>query len=975
MPAYGYGGIDLAIDNDYDILFLSSEQTSVFTIIDAKTLQLIKTVSFNGPTDITGIVYDAARQRILGTQRNTNILYSMLWNPSEQTLTLETPYIYLSNIQHACDLAIDDNILYVSEYYYGGYPTYSTVKAYDMSNDFAYIGQVNMEHPVVSIDYNTLDSKLYGGAWGGHQNLIKKTINPNSIVYKNIEATVVGLASSSYTAGRAYITTYRNGGTIEMWDTANWTADPNQAISATSVFSNNNPNGVTISSLAGLVAGKNYIVSQIELTKEDNVTGCVSPGDEITYRISWENKTSETATDVVLKDYLPAGVTYEKAQWSVDPNDPNLIFIPPDPGYNDTERSYVWILDDIEGYETGYVDLKVRVNEKAEPGILMQNKAVMTSSMGMVMAVENTPVCCWDGGRIIYVDKTANGNNNGTSWENAYTDLQQALTRARDTSCEDVNTIYVAQGTYNPGGRTSDSFIVPEGVSVHGGFRSGGSEPALRDPKRYVTTLTGYIDSVMRHDTVVTMGNNSLLDGFVVRDAALYGYGVLCNDVDAVEISNCTIKENKSYGVYADNSSLNLKWCTIENNGYDGIRHIGNSKGVTIENCRINFNQQYGIYLRESAPTLVNNKICGNGKGNLLNYALVILDPKAIPIVYNNTIAYNINEAIAYLDNDPNLTNRPDIQNCIVWFNNQDGTEEQFAGLTVYPRYSCVQDVINDPLGTNYTLNTYSSFSGNPQFAYEQSSDPNVMLNVHLAYASACKNKGNPDNTLYANQKDMDNEDRVADNRVDIGADEIHCEDIANDWDWNHDGLVNYVEFNPFSQAWLSHDPNDPELNDPNYPNYYLYNDPNGVYYVSPETRAAWREDFNLDAAGTSQYLIDLPDFLAWMEESECLWIACWRPEYHPLDYTPPLTESMMQVFSASASSLSNSSLKSVSALSAESTESAEDETTLTLLLLNQVNEMIDTDQENSEIWQEVKNLLEQSLVETEDTAIKTRSF
>jgi len=501
MPAYGYGGIDLAIDNDYDILFLSSEQTSVFTIIDAKTLQLIKTVSFNGPTDITGIVYDAARQRILGTQRNTNIVYSMLWNPSEQTLTLETPYIYLSNMQCACDLAIDDNMLYVSEYLYSSYPTYSTVKAYDMSNGFAYIGQVNMERPVVSIDYNTLDGTLYGGAWGVHQYLIKKTIDPNSIVSKNIEANVIGLASSSYTAGRVYITTYRNGGTIEMWDTANWTADPNQAISATSVFNNNNSNGVILSGLAGLVTGENYINPQIELAKEDNVTGCVSPGNEITYRISWENETSETATNVVLKDYLPAGVTYEKAQWSVDPNDPNLIFIPPDPGYNDTERSYVWILDDIEGYETGYVDLKVRVNEKAEPGILMQNKAVMTSSMGMVMAVENTPVCCWDGGRIIYVDKTANGNNNGTSWENAYTDLQQALTRARDTSCEDVNTIYVAQGTYNPGGRTSDSFIVPEGVSVHGGFRSGGSEPALRDPKRYVTTLTGYIDSAMRHDT------------------------------------------------------------------------------------------------------------------------------------------------------------------------------------------------------------------------------------------------------------------------------------------------------------------------------------------------------------------------------------------------------------------------------------------------------------------------------------------
>jgi hypothetical protein len=228
----------------------------------------------------------------------------------------------------------------------------------------------------------------------------------------------------------------------------------------------------------------------------------------------------------------------------------------------------------------------------------------------------------------------------------------------------------------------------------------------------------------------------------------------------------------------------------------------------------------------------------------------VFENPKAIPSIYNNTIAYNHNEAFLYLDSDPNRVNYPEVRNCIIWYNNQDGNGEQFAGLKLHPFYSCVYDP-NDPDGVNYTMNFRHTFGGKPGFVYE--GDPN---NVHLGYTSFCKNQGDP-NLSYPGQKDMDNEDRVADSRVDMGADEIHCEDIANTWDLDHDGLVNYVEFNPFSKAWLSHDPDDPELNDPNFPNYSLYNDSNSIYFIPLEARAAWREEFNLVNTGSSQYAID----------------------------------------------------------------------------------------------------------------------
>ena len=87
--------------------------------------------------------------------------------------------------------------------------------------------------------------------------------------------------------------------------------------------------------------------------------------------------------------------------------------------------------------------------------------------------------------QVIYVNHSATGSNNGTSWTNAYTDLQSALTAA--TSGDQI---VVAKGTYKPsqqwnvstGTQTSGdtrkaTFHIPDGVEVYGGFAGGESNP------------------------------------------------------------------------------------------------------------------------------------------------------------------------------------------------------------------------------------------------------------------------------------------------------------------------------------------------------------------------------------------------------------------------------------------------------------------------------------------------------------------
>ena len=95
------------------------------------------------------------------------------------------------------------------------------------------------------------------------------------------------------------------------------------------------------------------------------------------------------------------------------------------------------------------------------------------------------------------------GNNNGTTWGNAYNNLQTALVAAQSG-----DQIWVAKGMYLPSadasGATSLSnnrtktFVMKNSVAIYGGFSGHGTETQLsdRDFKNNVTTLSGDIGTV-----------------------------------------------------------------------------------------------------------------------------------------------------------------------------------------------------------------------------------------------------------------------------------------------------------------------------------------------------------------------------------------------------------------------------------------------------------------------------------------------
>ena len=120
----------------------------------------------------------------------------------------------------------------------------------------------------------------------------------------------------------------------------------------------------------------------------------------------------------------------------------------------------------------------------------------------------------WTASAQIYVSSSlGKPGNMGTSWNDAYGDLQQAINVA--STMTPTPDIWVAAGTYTPtqaipGGtsaRDRSFFIYNKDIKIYGGFPNSNTATwAQRDPKTNVTTLKGDIIGA----------ENAILDGCTI---------------------------------------------------------------------------------------------------------------------------------------------------------------------------------------------------------------------------------------------------------------------------------------------------------------------------------------------------------------------------------------------------------------------------------------------------------------------------
>jgi hypothetical protein len=251
---------------------------------------------------------------------------------------------------------------------------------------------------------------------------------------------------------------------------------------------------------------------------------------------------------------------------------------------------------------------------------------------------------------IIYVDDDAPGANDGSSWENAYVYLQDALADANDEN-KPVE-IRVAQGIYRPDlggsnvpGDREAAFKLINGVTLAGGYAGiDTNDPNARDIGLYETILTGDLNgddvelSIKEPGWFTTRAENSynvligsgtdmtaVLDGFIITGGAANGPeldgdtyynkyrlqsgGGMYNCEGSPTLTNCTFSRNAGLvgGMYNYISNVTMTNCTFsDNSGWTAGGMMNQESSVTLTNCTFNRNSDGAIQNFESSIILAN---------------------------------------------------------------------------------------------------------------------------------------------------------------------------------------------------------------------------------------------------------------------------------------------------------------------------------------------------------------------------------
>lgn len=252
--------------------------------------------------------------------------------------------------------------------------------------------------------------------------------------------------------------------------------------------------------------------------------------------------------------------------------------------------------------------------------------------------------------KILRVNAGATGANNGSSWTDAYSSLQAALTAAVSG-----DEIWVAAGVYKPTLTTTPedartaTFQLKNGVGLYGGFAGTETARNQRNSRVNLTILSGDLDG---NDTisggVVTspaniVGNNAYhvvssvsvtakLDGFIITagkadGATPHNLGAgLYNNGGTLQVGNVTFRGNRAQqsggGMFGDSGgNLTFVNVTFSNNtaAVAGGGMYVRYNTTLLENCLFNNNASDltggGFWNEAADPTLINCTFSGNTGG------------------------------------------------------------------------------------------------------------------------------------------------------------------------------------------------------------------------------------------------------------------------------------------------------------------------------------------------------------------------
>ncbi len=423
---------------------------------------------------------------------------------------------------------------------------------------------------------------------------------------------------------------------------------------------------------------------------------------------------------------------------------------------------------------------------------------------------------------IIYVDDSATGANNGSSWTDAYNFLQDALTQA--SSEPNITEIHVTQGIYKPDsnsvcpdgtGDREASFYMINGIEIKGGYAGyGETDPNVRDFILYETILSGDIGTpadindncyhVFYHTYHSYLDSTAILDGVTIKGGNAneppsphcHGGGIY-SEWSEQTITNCVFNENSASLNGGGLCNYNPTYALNDDltNSDSEVREI-NFDGPKLTNCTFmgNSARNYGggIYNLTSDMSVTNCNFIGNSANNgggMYN------DFYSNPIVRNCIFNSNLADFGGGMYND--YHNSPVVTNCT--FSNNIA----YSGGVIYNYFS------NGPtlLGCIFSKNSATDGPGLACDSYNQNYPSTVTLTNCIIWNGESWLWNNDNSTINVEYSDIeggwpgegniDMEPLFAD----ADSNDFHIKSQAGRWDENSQSWITDANTSPCIDA------------------------------------------------------------------------------------------------------------------------------------------------------------------------------
>lgn len=396
----------------------------------------------------------------------------------------------------------------------------------------------------------------------------------------------------------------------------------------------------------------------------------------------------------------------------------------------------------------------------------------------------------------IYVDASATGNNDGTSWTDAYTTIYDAV---NSTSVSAGSKIFVKAGTYKP--TTGAYTIADASVKLIGGFDGTETDENDRDFSLIHTTnatiISGDVNDDDIYDDQFTNRTDNLaqlvyvgasfvtLDGFIIQNghsgSKNPAIDFQSNTTNNFTLKNTIIQEHYSSGLVMDyrnfNGTVNFINVSVKNNATNGTTGIllmqsSNANNITANFVNFEFvgNQcasDFGaIWFRRTGTSTINSTIVNSTFADNVNFFSSTTLKQLINISATGSLnnIVNVHNSIFY----NNLYNTSSVSDIV--FDNSKTSEGNFGDLNID---NCVMPSIY-PYTANVDADGFNINVANP----------NLDANYKPTSAStAVIDQGTNsfyDANLFGNA-DLSGNARFANTTVDLGAYEFNSVPLSVD--------------------------------------------------------------------------------------------------------------------------------------------------------------------------------------------------